>query len=693
MMNIEEFHADLQSDVRARAEVEGDFAAGAFTALMSDRLADVEEVDNLQILHYEGVGSKRQNLAVDGFDLDDSDGQISLAVIDWRGAEEVTVLSTTDAKKRLKTLEYFLAEAVQNFLEDALEESSIAYQLARDLRMRARNVSRYRLYLLTDARTSDRMKDVVSSEINGIPIEFHIWDLQRLHQIQESDSGRAEIEIELDEWLPDGLPVLRTAGKSNDFVTFLASVPGALVADLYGVYGSRLLESNVRSFLSARGAVNKGIKTTALSKPEMFLAYNNGITATATDVVVDNSGGVPVLRGIRNLQIVNGGQTTASLYNLRREASLKPDLTDIHVQMKLIVVDSAKAEEIVPDVSRYANSQNKVSTADFFSNSPFHRRIEDLSRRIVAPALAGKSYQTYWFYERTRGQYLNEKTRGTATQAKAFEARNPKVQVISKTDLAKFEVSWMQKPHVVSQGAQKNFMAFANSVAGNWEKSEADFNDLYFKNAVARAIMFKEIHADISAANWYRSDRGYLANIVTYTMAKIAYEIEQRGDGYVFAFNKVWVAQSLPKAVREYAVLVGLLVREVLTGDRPVTNVTEWAKRAECWEKVQQISIPLPDAFLEVLDSPTKQSNSRKEAAATQKIDNGINAAMKVMSIPPEDWTKAITFSQQHRVLNEREISLLRLVAKSKPSVPTDRQSSVILLALQKLYDSGFPRT
>ena len=287
-MNIEEFHLNLKSDVRARAEAENDFAAGAFANLMSERLSDVEEIDNLQVFHYEGLGSKRQNLAIDGFDLDDADGQISLAVVDWRDSEDIAVLSTPDAKKRLKSLEYFLTESVQNLLEDALEESSVAYQLARDLRSRGRNVSRYRLYVLTDARTSDRMKDVVSSELNGVPIEYHIWDLQRLHQIQESNSGRSEIEIDLEQWLPNGLPVLKTEGKSQDFVTYLASVPGDVVADLYGQYGSRLLESNVRSYLSARGMVNKGIKTTALSKPEMFLAYNNGITATATAVAVES---------------------------------------------------------------------------------------------------------------------------------------------------------------------------------------------------------------------------------------------------------------------------------------------------------------------------------------------------------------------------------------------------------------------
>lgn len=690
-MNIEEFHLNLNSDVRARAEAENDFAAGAFASLMAERLSDVEEIDNLQVFHYEGLGSKRQNLAIDGFDLDDTDGQISLAVVDWRDSEDIAVISTTDAKKRLKALEYFLTESVQNFLEDALEESSIAYQLARDLRCRGRNVSRYRLYLLTDGRTSDRLKDVVSSELNGVPIEYHIWDLQRLHQIQESNSGRSEIEIDLDPWLPQGLPVLKTEGRSADFVTYLASVPGNVVADLYGQYGSRLLESNVRSYLSARGQVNKGIKTTALSKPEMFLAYNNGITATATAVSVDTSSGMPALRGINNLQIVNGGQTTASLYNLRKDTSPKPDLSNIFVQMKLIVVDATKAEEIVPDVSRYANSQNKVSAADFFSNSAFHRRVEELSRRVVAPALAGKSYQTYWFYERTRGQYLNEKSRGGAAQAKAFEARNPKTQVMTKTDVAKFELSWQQKPHIVSQGAQKNFMAFASSVAETWERSESDFNELYFKNVVARAIMFNTIRADVAKADWY--DKGYLANIVTYTMAKIAWEIEKQGRGYLMDFNTVWAQQSLPQAVRDFAVHVGSLVLGALNfPDRPVDNVTEWAKRAECWTLVQEIPVHFPESFMEVLVSPTKQIDRRRQAAATQKMDNGINATMKVLQIQPTEWAEAISYGQQHRAFTEKELSVLRLVAKSTPSIPTDRQSALILAALQKIQDLGFTK-
>jgi hypothetical protein len=690
-VNIHEFHLNLKSDVRARAEAENDFAAGAFANLMAERLSDVEEIDNLQVLHYEGLGSKRQNLAIDGFDLDDTDGQISLAVVDWRDSEEIAVLSTPDAKKRLKALEYFLTESVQNSLEDALEESSIAYQLARDLRSRARNVSRYRLYLLTDARTSDRMKDVVSSELSGVPIEYHIWDLQRLHQIQESNSGRSEIEIDLDQWLPQGLPVLKTEGKSEDFVTYLASVPGDVIADLYGQYGSRLLESNVRSYLSARGMVNKGIKTTALTKPEMFLAYNNGITATATAVSVDASSGMPVLRGIDNLQIVNGGQTTASLYNLRKETSPKPDLSDIFVQMKLIVVDSAKAEEIVPDVSRYANSQNKVSAADFFSNSAFHRRIEDLSRRVVAPALAGKSYQTYWFYERTRGQYLNEKSRGGAAQAKAFEARNPKTQVMTKTDVAKFELSWQQKPYIVSQGAQKNFMAFASSVADTWERSESDFNELYFKNVVARAIMFNTIRADIANADWY--EKGYLANIVTYTMAKIAREIEKHGKGHLLDFNTVWVQQSLPQAVRDFAVQVGSVVLGALNSpDRPVNNVTEWAKRVECWNLVQQIPVHFPESFIDALVSPTKQIDRRREASATQKIDNGINATMKVLQIPPEDWAEAISYGLQRRALTEKELNHLKMVARATPTVPNALQSAVILGALQKIQDLGFTK-
>jgi len=226
--------------------------------------------------------------------------------------------------------------------------------------------------------------------LNGIPVDFHIWDISRLYQVAESLTGRDKLVIDLTEWLPGGLPALEVKATSADTRTYLAALPAVMLAELYDRYGSRLLEGNVRSYLSNRGKVNKGIRTTVLSNPAHFLAYNNGITATAVDVETRNGH----LVSFTDLQIVNGGQTTASLFYVRREnRALVMD--DVFVQMKLVVVEPRVSAEMIPLISRFANSQNKVSEADFFSNSPFHIRLEEVSRRTMAPAKPGVSYQTY----------------------------------------------------------------------------------------------------------------------------------------------------------------------------------------------------------------------------------------------------------------------------------------------------------
>ncbi|MCP9000348.1 AIPR family protein [Pseudarthrobacter sp. RMG13] len=513
-MNLEDFHAELQNTVNARAAVDNDYTSMAFMAEVSERFAEAGEVENFTVLQFEGSGQRNRKLSVNAYDLDDADESVSLAVLLHSSSDSIDVVSATEAKKRLTALENFLTEAVSGQFTIGREESSAAYQLAEDLHRRGRAVARYRLYLITNGRLSDRMKGVPSSELNGVPIDFHLWDLQRLHQVQESQQGREALEINLTKWVPEGLAILEICGDSSDFATYMAAVPGALVADLYAQFGSRLLEGNVRSFLSGRGKVNKGIKTTILSEPEMFMAYNNGITATATGLVRSSDG----LRAtsLTDLQIVNGGQTTASLFYVARENGNSSVLSDVFVPMKLVVVDPEKAVELVPKISRFANSQNRVSEADFFSNSPFHIRIEELSRRQLVPARPGVSYQTKWYYERTRGQYLNERNKLATIDANKFVATHPRSQVFTKTDAARYVVSWDQRPHVVSAGAQKNFVAFAESVAKIWETSNDEINGQYFRDLVAKAIMYEEIRSSVAKADWY--DKGYLANIVTYTM-------------------------------------------------------------------------------------------------------------------------------------------------------------------------------
>lgn len=682
---MSEFRQDLLNTVRMRADVDGDFTLTSFVNEVSERLADAEEIENLVPTHFDGIGGNRKRLRVDGCDLGDSDDSIALAVALFSDEDEPRNVTATEVAKALGALEGFLHDAVNGTFEVDREPSDPAVQLAVDIRHRGRSVTRYRLYLISDSPLSASVKHLPSSELNGVPVDYHVWDVNRFEQLQSSSQGREELEISLSEWLPTGLPALRIEGDSG-FETYLAAVPGFVLADLYARHGSRLLESNVRAFLQGRGKVNKGIKQTIQSAPDMFLAYNNGVTATATGVERDGAGNI--IR-ITDLQIVNGGQTTASLFYVRRDSSPKPDVSKVYVQMKLVVVDEDNAKELVPSISRYANSQNKVSEADFFSNSPFHVRLETLSRRLLAPARPGVHFQTRWFYERTRGQYQSEKSKLSAAEQKKFDASNPRNQVITKTDAAKYEVSWGQQPHMVSAGAQKNFVAFANSVATKWQSSDAEFNEAYFKGLVAKAILFHSIRARVAKAEWYQS--GYLANIVTYAMSKVAYEIERQAPSRRMNFDLIWRQQSVPEEVLTVFVDAGQLAFKALTAERrPVQNVTEWAKRKDCWDVVRAMPLTLPPRFVDALVSSQEVRETALSAKKTQKIDNSIEVQTAVFEIPATTWEEIRAFGIEAKIVSPTDVGILDLVTGRKSGFPSERQSARLLMVLQKAKDHGF---
>ena len=333
----------------------------------------------------------------------------------------------------------------------------------------------------------------------------------------------------------------------------------------------------MRSFLQARGNTNRGIRETILKQPDRFLAFNNGISATARSISFVRSGdGSLAVARIDDLQIVNGGQTTASLAAaLHRDGA---DLSHVAVQMKLTVVEPETMDELVPYISQYSNTQNRVTGADFSSNAPFHIAIEGLSRSIWAPAPEGTQRQTHWFYERARGQFADELARArTPAQKREFKAKNPPSQKVTKTDLAKFENSWEQRPHVVSLGAEKNYEEFRLRLADNERQPDV----AYFERLGAKAILFRTAEKLISAQKF----GGYRANIVTYTIAKLSHATSHRLD-----LAAIWKGQRLSDATAEAVTEISRLVFAVIT-DPPerVRNISEWCKRLDCWKRVEEL--------------------------------------------------------------------------------------------------------
>jgi hypothetical protein len=688
-LTLEEFYADFQNNIKTAALAESTFSNQAFVDEMSKRLSEAEEIDALIPCQFEGIGARNKKLALDGYDFGDEDTQAVFAVADFRHEDEITSINTTDAKKILSGTEGFIEAALNGSLFTNLEESSDAFQAASEFVALRPNLSRIRIYLLTNARLSDSVKGMENSEIDGIPIEYHLWDIARLHRVQTSKLGREEIDIDLTNWSSHGIAALDTSTPNSNVKTMLLVMPGDMLAGIYEKYGSRVLEANVRSFLSTRGKVNAGIKGTVLQAPDLFLAYNNGISATASSVTAVKEGNIEVIRGIKNLQIVNGGQTTASLYYVKRND--KADLSQVFVQMKLIVVDDEISSDLVPKISRYANTQNRISEADFFSNHPFHQRMEEKSRILLTPARAGTHIQAKWFYERTRGQYLNEKNKGTPSQAKKFELEYPRSQVLTKTDAAKYLVSWDQKPHVVSSGAQKNFLAFAAAIKDAWDSNDSQFGDAYFKTLVAQGILFNTIRTRVSKSDWYSS--GYLANIVTFTVAKLAYEIGRASKGSTLDFMEIWKLQSLHDDLLEDLDAIAYEVFLSLNSDdRPVVNVTEWAKRPQCWDVIKALPFSLTAKTMSHLMSAATQQEVKQESRKAQVLDSGINLQILVTNKGPKYWVKLREFGHQemHR-LSEKELSIMKYATgEAGNGIPSEAQCRVLVDVMNRMVDLGF---
>jgi hypothetical protein len=332
--------------------------------------------------------------------------------------------------------------------------------------------------------------------------------------------------------------------------------------------------------------VNQGIRKTILEQPGRFLAYNNGISATAESVrLVELPNGGHGIGWIRNLQIVNGGQTTASIHQAVKKDGA--DITNVFVQVKLSVIPPDQLSEMVPLISRYANSQNKVSDADFSANDPFHVRVEALSRTIWAPAADGTQKQTRWFYERARGQYLDEKGRAnTPAKKKDFLATHPTHQKFTKTDLAKYANTWDQLPHLVSLGAQKNFLEFTLRQSVNGKTTEFTVTDFHY--LIAQAVLFKEAERLVQQLDF----GGYRANIVTYTLAYLSWKTNKRID-----LGRIWREQGITSALSSAIEDVAKEVHQIIVEPPGGKNVTEWCKKEGCWDAVRKLEVKLSSSL------------------------------------------------------------------------------------------------
>lgn len=632
-MTIDEFLKTLSEDVRLRSEAEGLSMEEAFFARVTDTVTGSGEVELLEYFHHRG--SPTSGIRVDGWGGDPGrSGQLTLCVVSHSDDVDGPVLTGSELNAIFRRPLKFLQSALKDDWRDALEETSPGFELADAIAAKWTKVQKIRLLLLTNRRLSTRIDGREMTEFRDRPVAYSVWDATRLHKLEASSLAREDIVVDLDEH-GGPVPILPAHMPGSPYEAYLSVFPGAVLASIYDRWAARLLESNVRVFLQARGNVNKGIRRTIEEEPGMFFAYNNGITATAESIETEERDGRTVMTRIRNLQIVNGGQTTASIHAALRA---KRDLSGTFVQAKLSVVDGEQAERIVPDISRYANSQNRVAAADFFSNHPFHVRMEEISRRIYAPAREGAFTQSRWFYERARGQFADRRSGLTAAETKKFDLEHPRAQVFTKTDLAKAEMTWRRQPDVVSKGAQKNFAFFANAVGREWEKSDAGFNEEWFRDAVAKLIVFRRMERIVSdaAGHWYTG--GLRANTVCYAISKLVDDLEV--DGQALDLRAIWTSQDISVELSDVLDAYGEVLHLHLLDPQGGSNPTEWAKKRACWTAARGLDVEHPADLSGLLIDAGEKRVRKAEGRKDRKMVDGIEAQAATVELGADEWSR-----------------------------------------------------
>ena len=687
-LSLEDFSQEFEQQIRHAADAAGIFVEDAFFDIVCDRLEDCGEFEATDRAHYEGP--PRSGIRVDGYggDPGEADGVLTLIALDFNHDSALGTLTRTRMDAAFRRLSKFLQRALDADWRNALEETGPAFGLADLMASRWRRVKKVRLFLLSNQQLSQRVDGRAAAAFDGREVVYSVWDLRRLHQLESSGREREEMEIDLDsdfKHCGGALPLLPAHLPDGSLDCYLAVVPARLLGEIFGRWGDRLLEQNVRVFLQARGKVNKGIRNTIDSEPAMFFAYNNGITATAEEVTIRNRGGRQLLTRIKNLQVVNGGQTTGSIYRAYREGA---DLSGVFVQMKLSKVAPKRSAEIVRNISKYANTQNRISAADFFSNHPFHIRMEDFSRRIYAPSKEGTFQQTKWFYERARGQYASERAKRSPAERRAFDSEHPRRQVISKTDFAKYMNVWNGRPHQVSLGAQKNFAFFAQEIGKTWTTGSTRYGEDYFREAVAKAVIFKATERLVSAQPWYQG--GYRANIVAYAIARLAHAIAETGRA--LDFDRIWQLQKLPPPLEDALSLTSKVANDVLTmPPEGMSNVTEWAKKPACWSRVMAAEWSVPrDIQTLLLDGEEKQSRTRT-ARRNQRALDSIDRQNAVVTAGSAFWTEVREWGTEHRRLSPDDLRLLGIATGIPSRLPTESQTRALLRLLDRLRKAGGP--
>lgn len=591
---LENYIEELKSDIASLvySEEQGTSFQDKFTEYCIEVFESIGKTEGARVLSYIHPNSQGGiDWKINGYCLKDSIkddnnkeyyATLDLFITSWKNTYDYNI-TKDDYTKTLNQVKRFINGALKRHIDYIDPSYTELNQLLQIIGRQGKNFDRINVYFLINGFSNHEKEKL---EINDIDVFVHTWDVERLFKLNASNSTHEPIEIDFETFIPEikGLQCLQVPNIDEMYDCYLAIVPGEVLSKLYKEFSNELLESNVRAFLGQTGKFNKGIRDTIRFKPQMFLPYNNGITATAENVetkIIDNK---TLITKLNDFQIVNGGQTTASLYHTQKKFK-DVDLSKIFVQMKLTVIKDREQKNIeVPNISRFANSQNKVSELDLSSNNPYFIQIENLSRKKYVINPENKNQSLLWFFERTNGQYRETLNKQTLSQQKKFKEQNPQALKFVKSDIAKFLNIWDLEPHIVALGSQKNFVQYTKKINELVTKNKIPGENFY-KKLIANAILFKTTDKLFGRKNVDAiGDTNLKSFTVAYALSYFHFLTHNRLDLW-----QIYEQQKIDNFLSNELKKILIFVYNHLVEGAKNSLISEYAKRSTSWEKLKSI--------------------------------------------------------------------------------------------------------
>lgn len=690
----EDRYTSFMHDLDAMCIVDGyGTRESAFVADRCQFLVDQDVLQSFNVVHYADdtcrIDAWGLKPAIDGSRND----SIVLIISDFFDQDYPASVTLTDFRAYCNKAKRFFQNALKDeFRLQKLQADSPAAQFADYIYKRRNEDQQVTIIGITNGAVVSKSNKLVIAEntTTNVTFRYDIWDFARFARIERSISGRESVDIDFvnDYEMPQGISMLHVENGSSDIDSYLFVLPGKVLYEMYEQWNERLLEQNPRTFLQFTGKINKGIRGTLANSPDRFFSYNNGIAAVANKVDISPETGN--ICKIYNLQIVNGGQTTASIYNAYYKSvkDRKPiDIDKVFVMVKLSVIGQQEiADQIIPKISEYSNSQNKVASSAFSIRHPFHMKMEEYSRNIHAPA-NGDQQETFWYYERVQGQYKNAiNIRHSAAERKAFESQNPKTQMFKSVELAKYVMAFDMQPHSVCLGSQKCYALFSKEYLKTDDDGQGiigpEINPEYFKELCCKALVFKYIEK--------HAGRGLQFVLAPYTIAVLMNNLKAKNLNlnYTLIWNMQWSNESLFSGIMTYVEVV----YKVLADTQPegIQIFSEWGKRKECWDEAKKIQLDLVPV-LEYTISQDEYLTAVKEQKSNAVMIKGIEAQSYVVKKTASYWTKLMTWIHNGNMsISDKEESILSYATKIPYKIPTDKQSEVIIRIEKKAMEIGF---